>query len=151
MQLQLGSDPWPGNCICCGAAKKEEKKQKICLNAMNVNTKEELPGTQGRPGHSLGHTAHPGSLAALSEGPHPHPVTQSVRAFVWLWVIFLPESQAHFRSQLSGALWDHLSTPILNLPHFKSSLKLEASPIVVKYHRIYSTHYKPSNFPFFLL
>ena len=26
-QLQLQSDPWPGNSICLGAAKKEEKKK----------------------------------------------------------------------------------------------------------------------------
>ena len=27
-QLQLGSNPWPGNSICGGAAKKEKKKKK---------------------------------------------------------------------------------------------------------------------------
>ena len=27
LQLQLGSDPWPGNSLCCRAAKKEKKKK----------------------------------------------------------------------------------------------------------------------------
>ena len=27
LQLQLGSDPWPRNSICCGAAKKEKIKR----------------------------------------------------------------------------------------------------------------------------
>ena len=27
LQLQLGSDPWPGNSICPGAAKNEKKKK----------------------------------------------------------------------------------------------------------------------------
>ena len=26
LPLQLGSDPWPGNSMCCRAAKKEKKK-----------------------------------------------------------------------------------------------------------------------------
>ena len=26
-QLRLGSDPWPGNSICSGVAKKKEKKK----------------------------------------------------------------------------------------------------------------------------
>ena len=26
--MQLGSDPWPGDSICCGMAKKEKKKGK---------------------------------------------------------------------------------------------------------------------------
>ena len=30
-QLQLRSDPWPGNSICCGAAKKEKKKRERIL------------------------------------------------------------------------------------------------------------------------
>ena len=42
-QLQLGSDPWPGNSICHGAAKKEKKKkeyyskktQVTCLSSQN--------------------------------------------------------------------------------------------------------------------
>ena len=28
LQLQLRSDPWPGNSICCGAARKEKKRKK---------------------------------------------------------------------------------------------------------------------------
>ena len=28
-QLWLGSDPWPGNSICCGVAKKEKKDKNV--------------------------------------------------------------------------------------------------------------------------
>ena len=28
MQLQLGSDPWPGNSMCCGVERKKERKTK---------------------------------------------------------------------------------------------------------------------------
>ena len=28
LQLQLQSDPWPGNSMCCGAATKEKKQKK---------------------------------------------------------------------------------------------------------------------------
>ena len=30
LQLLLGSDPWPGNSICHGVAKKKRKRQKKC-------------------------------------------------------------------------------------------------------------------------
>ena len=36
-QLQLRSDPWPRNSICCGAAKKEGKK-KFLLQVQNIQS-----------------------------------------------------------------------------------------------------------------
>ena len=32
-QLRLGSDPWPGNTISLGAAKKKKKKINVCMKA----------------------------------------------------------------------------------------------------------------------
>ena len=35
-QLQLGSDPWPRNSICCEAAKKGKKKKGVLNESMSV-------------------------------------------------------------------------------------------------------------------
>ena len=35
-QLQLGSDPWPGNSVCHGVAKKERKKKKKPQNTIQL-------------------------------------------------------------------------------------------------------------------
>ena len=35
--MQLGSDPWPGDSICCGMAKKEKKRVKIDLEHYESN------------------------------------------------------------------------------------------------------------------
>ena len=36
-RLKLGSDPWPGRSICCGAAKNEKKKKKKKKKALKDN------------------------------------------------------------------------------------------------------------------
>ena len=37
-QLRLGSDPWPGNSICCQVAKKKKEKEKKCTLKMTYFT-----------------------------------------------------------------------------------------------------------------
>ena len=36
LQLQLGFDPWPGNSLCCGVAKKEKEKKNPEVNVTNI-------------------------------------------------------------------------------------------------------------------
>ena len=43
-QLWIGSNPWPRNSICCGAAKKEKRRKK----------EKNLWGTCGETGHRCG-------------------------------------------------------------------------------------------------
>ena len=33
-QPRLGSDPWPGNPVCCRVARKEKKRKKMCSERM---------------------------------------------------------------------------------------------------------------------
>ena len=37
LQLWLTSDPWPGNSICCGVAKKEKKKRERNENELQAS------------------------------------------------------------------------------------------------------------------